>query len=117
MVDEHESHPLDAGVEIVYVCDPREHIPHDPIQSTLLFAVQAAAAVLVHPFGLLHHHVHGPAPLTIVGTHVAQVAVGVTYALNAILHDPLIQATLAFVQAVAVVLVHPSALLHHHVAL
>ena len=85
--------------------------------STLLLAVQAAAAVLVHQFGLLHPHVHGPVPLIAVGLPVAQVAVGVIYELNAILHDPLIQAAFARVQAVAVVLVQPSALLHPHVAL
>ena len=108
----------------VLVCDPvphaREHAPyplHNPTQSTLLLAIQAAGAVLVQPFGLLHHHVHGHVPLTIVGTPVAQVAVGVVYELKVTLHDPLIQAAFARVQAVAAVLVHPSVLLHHQVAL
>ena len=80
-------------------------------------AVQAFGAVFVHPFGLLHHHVHGHVPDTAVGLPVEQVADGREYELKAILQEPFIQAALAFVQAVAVVLVHPSALLHHHVAL
>ena len=81
-----------------------------------MFAIQAAGAVLVHPFGLLHPHVHGQVPAITVGLPVAQVGAGVGYALKVALHDPLIQAGLALKQAVAVVLTHPSALLHHHVA-
>jgi hypothetical protein len=45
---------------------------------------------LVQPFGLLHHHVHGHVPLTIVGTPVAQVAVGVVYELKVTLHAQLV---------------------------
>jgi hypothetical protein len=70
-------------------------------------AVQEFGAVFVQPFGLLHPHVHGHVPLTIVGLPVAQVAVGRTYELNATLHDPFIQAALALLHDVAVVLVHP----------
>ena len=43
----------------------------------LLLAVQAAAVVLVPPFGLLHPHVHGPVPLTTVPVPDAQVGDGV----------------------------------------
>ncbi len=87
---------------------------HHP--STLLFALQAFAAVLVPPFGLLHPHVHGQLPMTLVGVPVAQVAVGRVYELNTLLHTPFIQAELALEQVVAVVLVPPSVLLHPHVA-
>ena len=80
-----------------------------------MFAIQAPDAVLVHPFGLLHPHVHGQVPDTAVGVPVAQVAVGRAYELKVTLHEPLIQASLAFEQAVAVVLVHPSILVHPHV--
>ena len=78
-------------------------------------AVHEFGAVFVQPFGLLHPHVHGHVPLTTVGLPVAQVAVGRTYELNVTLHDPFIQAALALLHAVAVVLVHPSVLLHPHV--
>jgi hypothetical protein len=60
---------------------------HDPTQSTILLATQAVGAVLVHQFVLLHHHVHGPVPLTAVGVPVAQVGVGVMAELNIALQD------------------------------
>ena len=87
---------------------------HTPF--TLLFAVQAFAAVLVPPFGLLHHHVHGHVPLMAVGFPRAQVAgAGITYEFEGALHAPFIHAAFILLHAVAVVLVPPSILLHHQV--
>jgi hypothetical protein len=92
--------PLADEVVMVYVCDPFEHDPHDPTQFTVLLALQALAAVLVHPLTPLHHHVHGPVPLTAVGVPVAQVGVGVVAELNTLLQTQLIgQAALAILQA------------------
>ena len=105
--------PFAAGVVMVYVCEPREHDPHDQIQFTVLLAVQALAAVLVHPLAPLHHHVHGPVPLTAVGVPVAQVAAGVVAELNILLQTQLIgQAALAILHAAVD---HPSAPIHDHV--
>ena len=81
----------------------------------LKLAEQAPEAVLVHPFGLLHPHVHGHVPVTSVGSQAAQVGVGVTYELNTGLHVPLIHAALAMLHSIGDVLVHPSVLLHHQV--
>ncbi len=78
-------------------------------------AVQEFGAVFVQPFGLLHPHVHGHVPLTIVGLPVAQVAVGRMYELKVTLQEPFIQAALALLHAVAVVLVHPLIPEHHQV--
>jgi len=78
-----------------------------------LFAEQAFDAVLVPPFGLLHHHVHGPVQLIAVGFHAIQVAVGVVYESNVGLQVPLIQAIFAFEQ---LALVPPLTLSQFHVA-
>jgi hypothetical protein len=115
--------PPEAGVVMVNVCC-RFHPPqdalqfgivlstHEPTQSTIMLAVQAFADVFVHQFVLLHHHVHGPVPLTAVGLPVAQVAVGVVAELNVALQVPLIHAGFAILQA-AVEPVHDP--LHDHV--
>jgi hypothetical protein len=72
---------------------------HNPSQFCILLALQAFADVLVHQFVLLHHHVHGPVPLTAVGVPVEQVGVGVVAELNGALHTPLIHVEFSILQA------------------
>jgi TctA family transporter len=70
---------------------------------TILFALHALAAVLVPPFGLLHHHVHGHIPDTAVGVPDAQVAVGVLRELKVALQAPLIHTAFARLHCTLVV--------------
>jgi hypothetical protein len=59
----------------------------------IIFAIQAFGAVLAQLSVLLHHHVHGPVPLTGVGVPVKQVGVGVVAELIGALQAPFTRQT------------------------